>query len=98
MHLATLARNQGGGQTGQSKPPTKFLCIVSDFQKKIYVDLFRVKPMNNISTTCILNRGPCFCMVQCIRDSSFVERSLYSLRAKHGYSDIRERIDQPPFP
>jgi len=36
--------------------------------------------------------------VQCIRDSSFVERSLYSLRAKNGYLDIRERIDQPPFP
>jgi len=26
------------------------------------------------------------------------ERRLYSLRAKNGYLDIRERIDQPPFP
>ena len=32
MHLATLAHNQGGEQTGQSKPPTKFLCIILDFQ------------------------------------------------------------------
>jgi len=30
----------------------------------------------------------CFC----------VGRSLYSLRAKNGHLDIRERIDQPPFP
>jgi len=38
-------------------------------------------------------------MVQFIRDSSFcVERSLYSLRAKIGYLDIRARIYQPPFP
>jgi len=28
----------------------------------------------------------------------FVEHGLYSLRAKNGYLDIRERIDQPPFP
>jgi len=35
MHLATLARNQGGGQTGQWKPRTKFLCIILDFQKNV---------------------------------------------------------------
>jgi len=35
MHLATLARNQSGGQTGKSKPPTKFLCIILDFQKNV---------------------------------------------------------------
>jgi len=35
MHLATLAHNQVGGQTGQSKPPTNFLCIILDFQKNV---------------------------------------------------------------
>jgi len=34
--------------------------------------MFHVKPLNKLLTTCILNRGPCFCMVQFIRDSSFV--------------------------
>jgi len=34
--------------------------------------MFHVKPMNKLPTTCSLNRAPCFCMVQCIRDSSFV--------------------------
>ena len=28
----------------------------------------------------------------------YVERSLYGLRAKNAYLDIRKRIDQPPFP
>jgi len=28
-------RNRGGGQTGQSKPPTKFFCIILDFQKNV---------------------------------------------------------------
>jgi len=37
-------------------------------------------------------------MVQFIRDCSFKTCSLYGLRAKNGYLDIRERIDQPPFP
>jgi len=38
-------------------------------------------------------------MVQFIHDSSFnVERSLYGLRAKNVFLDIRERIDQPRFP
>jgi len=36
-------------------------------------------------------------MVQCIRDSSFVQNVVKSLRAKNGYLDIRERIDQPPI-
>jgi len=35
MHLTTLARNQVGGQIGQSKPPTKLLCIILDFQKNV---------------------------------------------------------------
>jgi len=34
--------------------------------------MFHVKHMNKLLTTYILNWGPCFCMVQCIRDSSFV--------------------------
>ena len=59
--------------------------------------MFHVKPLNKIPTTCILNWGPCFCMVQCIRDSSFVQNVVKSLRAKNGYLDIRERIDQPPI-
>jgi len=34
--------------------------------------MFHVKPLNKLPTTCILNWGPCFCMVQCIRDDCFV--------------------------
>jgi len=34
--------------------------------------MFLVKPENKLPTTYILNWAPCFCMVQCIRDSSFV--------------------------
>jgi len=62
--------------------------------------MFHEKPQNKLLTTCILNWGPCFCVVQFIRDSSFVqvERSCCSLRAKNCYLDIRERIDQLPFP
>ena len=60
--------------------------------------MFSVKRRNKLLTTCILNWGPCFCMIQFIRDSSCVERSLYSLRAKNCYLHIRERIDQPPVP
>jgi len=29
------AHNQRGGQTRQSKPPAKFLCIILDFQKNV---------------------------------------------------------------
>jgi len=39
--------------------------------------MFHVKPLNKLPTTCILNWGPCFCMVQCIRDSSFVQNVVY---------------------
>ena len=60
--------------------------------------MFHVKPLNKLPTTCILNWGSWFCMVQFIRDCSFRTCSLYGLRAKNGYLDIRERIDQPPFP
>jgi len=34
--------------------------------------MFHAKRLNKLLTTCILNRGPCFCMVQFVRDSSFV--------------------------
>jgi len=34
--------------------------------------MFHVKPLNKVLTTCILNLDPCFCIVQFIRDSSFV--------------------------
>jgi len=38
-------------------------------------------------------------MVQCVRDSSFVQNEVYiACVQKNGYLDIRERIDQPPFP
>jgi len=62
--------------------------------------MFHVKALNKLPTTCILNWGPCFCMVQFIRDSSFMMNvvCINGLRAKNGYLDIRERIDQLPFP
>ena len=40
------ARNQGGGQTRQSKSPTKFVCIILDF----HVHLFHLKPLNKLLT------------------------------------------------
>jgi len=33
--------------------------------------LFHVKPLNKLPTPCISSWDPCFCMVQCIHDSSF---------------------------
>jgi len=41
-----LGPQPGWGQTGQWKPPTKFLCIILEF-KKCYVDLFHAKPWKN---------------------------------------------------
>ena len=35
--------------------------------------MFHVKPWNKLPTTCIFNWGPCFYMVQFIRDSSFMQ-------------------------
>jgi len=39
--------------------------------------MFYVKPLNNLPITSILNWGPCFCMVQFIHDSSFIQNVVY---------------------
>jgi len=39
--------------------------------------MFHVKTLNKLPTTCILNWGPYFCMVQFIRDSSFMQNVVY---------------------
>jgi len=70
MHLATLARNQGGGQTGRSWPPTKLLCNILDFQKNVMLIYVSCETYEQITDH--LYFKPCFCMVQCVRDSSFV--------------------------
>jgi len=40
--------------------------------------MFYVKPLNKVLTTCILNGGPCFRLVQFMRDSSFVQNVVYT--------------------
>ena len=35
--------------------------------------MFHVKHLNKLPTTCILNWGPCFYIVQFVRDSSFMQ-------------------------
>jgi len=54
------------------KSPHQILCIILDFQKMLFWSMFHVKRLNKLLTACILNWGPCFCMVWFIRDSSFV--------------------------
>jgi len=39
--------------------------------------MVHVKPLDKLPTPCILNWGPCFCMVQYIPDSSFVPNVVY---------------------
>jgi len=39
--------------------------------------MFHVKALDKLPTTCMLNWGTCFCMVQRIRDSSFVQNVVY---------------------
>ena len=50
----------------------KNVIFMQIFKKMLCWSMFYVKPLNKLPTTYILNWGPCFCMVQFIRDSSFM--------------------------
>jgi len=54
------------------KASHEILCIILDFQKMLCWSMFHAKPLNKLLATCMSNWGPCFCMVQFIRDSSLV--------------------------